>query len=342
MPLRNRLRRLLLAFVCVLLAVGLVTTTTAVPSGADVDDGWAVIDVGLEHTCGVTTVGEAYCWGSAHEGALGNGSAGELGFESIPALVPAPAGVIWARISAGEYFTCALTAGGGLYCWGSDNLDEGSLGNGPVVGGQYRYPDPTPVDTPPGVVWASISSGRHSCALTTAGAAYCWGNGDNGQIGNGANADAESPALVSAPPGVVWQSIEVGSPDSNNFGSRTTCAISTTGVGYCWGADSYGQLGDGDDLVDHNVPVPVLTPAGASWTSIRPGMNHTCGVTDAGAGYCWGRPESGRLGRGYREGTVGTPTEVVTPAGVTWTTIDTGAFYSCGLPTDGDLFCWGG
>ena len=335
------LRRFLTSLLASLVvASGLVVAVVAAPSGADVSDGWAVIDVGYNHTCGVTTVGEAYCWGQSTEGALGNGESGGPGRERLPNLVPAPAGVTWASIDAGQYHTCGLSTDGDLFCWGNDNLDVGTLGNGPVVDGQFRYPDPTPVVTPAGVTWASVSAGRHTCALTTTGDAYCWGLGGEGQIGDGATENRDVPTLVAAPAGVVWDQIHVGSPDSNNFGSQHTCAVSTTGAGYCWGSDAHGQLGDGPVLATVSVPTPVSTPAGRTWASIRPGLNHTCGVTDDGAGWCWGRPDAGRLGGGpVAESEVPEPAAVAAP--ITWDEIVAGSFYSCGVTTAGDLHCWG-
>ena len=338
------LRRLVTAFIATLaLASSLVIATVAAPSGADVTDGWDVIDVGYQHTCGLTTLGEAYCWGSTAEGALGNGVSGGPGRERLPVPVITPPGVTWATIDVGQYHTCALTTDGDLYCWGNDNLDVGTLGNGPVVDGQFRYDEPTPVVTPAGVTWASISTGVHSCALTTDGDAYCWGRGLRGQIGDGANLDRDVPTLVSAPPGVTWASIHAGPSNANNFGSRTTCAITTDGAGYCWGADTYGQLGNDTALDDSNVPVEVVTPAGETWTSLRPGMNHSCGVTNTGDGYCWGRGESGRLGTGdLLAGEFPEPLAVATPTDVDgWTDIVPGGFYTCGVTTDADLYCWG-
>lgn len=313
-----------------LLTLGLAIAITTTPSSGAVSDGWSVIDVGYHHSCGVTTIGEAYCWG-----------AGISGDETLPVLVPAPAGVTWATVDTGLYHSCGLSTDGDLFCWGNDGLEVGTLGNGPVVADQFLYPDPTPVVTPPGVTWASISAGQHSCALSTDGDAYCWGLGERGQIGDGADENRDVPTLVTAPPGVEWASVHAGAPDSNNFGSQHSCAISTTGAGYCWGADTHGQLGDGADLVDTNTPSLVVTPPGETWASIRPGMNHTCGVTSSGAGFCWGRGEGGRLGSGNLGGPFPEPKAVTTPLGVTWAEIVAGGFTTCGTTTDGDLFCWG-
>lgn len=77
----------------------------------------------------------------------------------------------FASITAGFYHTCALDAAGQAYCWGYNV--SGRLGVGPTSG---PYLIPTAVLHPPGVTFAQLSAGgSHSCALTAAGEAYCWG-----------------------------------------------------------------------------------------------------------------------------------------------------------------------
>ena len=82
-------------------------------------------------------------------------------------------------------------------------------------------------------------------------------------------------------------------------GVHHACGVTTGGDAYCWGTNSHGQLGTGDN-VPSEVPVEVTDPSGGSvtWASITAGGLHTCSVTNTGVGYCWGRADAGALGNG--------------------------------------------
>ncbi len=135
------------------------------------------ISLGGQHACGLTADGEAWCFGSNTEGQLGDGT-----FDSTPPRgppVPVDTELRFIDISAGEFHTCALTADGGAYCWGRDDL--GQLGDGDPSQGTdpRRKPAPTRVLTPNSFVdFISISSGRFtSCGVSENARAYCWGFG---------------------------------------------------------------------------------------------------------------------------------------------------------------------
>jgi alpha-tubulin suppressor-like RCC1 family protein len=321
-----------------LLGSALAVAASAAPAAAGLDDGFEQIDVGYHHTCGITTVDELYCWGTGGSGRIGNGLNGPTS-QVAPLLVPPPSGQVWASVSTGFSHTCALTASGAAYCFGSDLYGE--IGDGPAVA-DPELPVVSAVAAPGGVSWAQIAAGaEHTCAVTTAGAAYCWGRDDRGQLGNGATTGNQtSPSLVSTPGGVTWASIAVGGPDLNNNGGKQTCAVSTAGAGYCWGDDGSGQLGNGATTGDQVSPVAVSTPGGVSWAAIRVGLKHACGVSTTGAGYCWGLNAARQLGLGgSAPGTVTVPTAVV--GGITWAEIQPGSSHSCGRSTTGVSYCWG-
>src|SRR5205809_933465 len=176
------------------------------------------------------------------------------------------------------------------------------------------------------------AAGSHTCGVTTAGAIYCWGSNSRGQIGDNSGTDQHAPALVQPPVGVTFQAVSAG--------GQHTCAVTTTGDAYCWGRNEFGRLGDGTGT-DRRTPVLVAAPAGVTFTSVSAGAAHSCGLAAAGGvAYCWGGNSSGQLGDNSGTDQY-SPALVQAPAGVTFTAITTGFFYSCGLATSGAVYCWG-
>jgi alpha-tubulin suppressor-like RCC1 family protein len=135
------------------------------------------------------------------------------------------------------------------------------------------------------LTFASIAVGQfHTCAITVAGAGYCWGAGGSGRIGDGSGpGDKLTPTLVSG--GLTFASISTR--------NASTCAVTTGNAAYCWGRGDSGQLGDGART---DRTVPTLVGVGLTFTAISAGDAHTCGVRSGGAANCWGSAGDGRLG----------------------------------------------
>jgi alpha-tubulin suppressor-like RCC1 family protein len=84
-----------------------------------------------------------------------------------------------------------------------------------------------------GHTWKAISTGQfHACGLTTAGAAYCWGQ-NNYQFGDGGSESSSVPVAVKG--GHMFSTLEVGRDFS--------CGITNATTSVCWGANGLGQLG---------------------------------------------------------------------------------------------------
>src|SRR5690606_5115063 len=180
-----------------------------------------------EHTCAAMTYGGLRCWGSNVQKQLGTTA---TSYESLPVEVPLGQGII-KQVSARSFSTCAINSSDIAYCWGFN--EYGQIGTG-TSGGSVA--SPTQVSGLPNVQDIS-AAGKHTCALTTTGAVYCWGDNFFGQLGDGSRTSRPTPALVPSLNGGVTSLAEL----SGQF----SCAIGPNNAAKCWG-DNYGyQLGNG-------------------------------------------------------------------------------------------------
>jgi alpha-tubulin suppressor-like RCC1 family protein len=188
------------------------------------------ISAGNDHTCGVTTGDQAYCWGdngfSTFGGQLGDGT-------TIRRLKPVAVlgGLSFRQVSAGVTHTCAVTTDNRAYCWGRN--DYGQLGDGttesrltpvPVAGGRRRY--------------SLIGVGHDGCGVTLAGAIYCWNSESIARVASGT---------------LRFLRVSV-----SGIGAHR-CAVAVDNQAYCWGSNSDGQLGNGSTNPS-TTPVAVAAP----------------------------------------------------------------------------------
>jgi alpha-tubulin suppressor-like RCC1 family protein len=254
-----------------------------------------------------------WCWGANESGQLGDGTTVD---KNTPTQVGT--GTNWGSVSGGGWHTCGVKTDGTFWCWGWNNY--GQLGIGSFGG--YFY---SPMQIGSFTNWVSVSAGwRHTCGVRNDGTLWCWGRNFHSQLGDGTTVDTNSPTQV---PGTNWVFVSAGIDH--------TCGVSTDRTLWCWGWNIFGQLGDGT-TVDKNTPTQV---SGTNWASVSTGGNHTCGVKTDGTLWCWGDNFYGQLGIGSVAGVL-TPTQVGTATN--WVSVSSaGGVHTCGVKTDGTLWCWG-
>lgn len=228
------------------------------------------------------------------------------------------------QLSGGAHHGCGVQAGV-AYCWGYNYF--GQLGNGEAgsvdgIGSPQRVLG--------GLTFTSIAAGEsHTCGIVTGGAAYCWGGGGAGQLGNG---DPEVRGSMTPIPVVGGHSfVQLAS------GGFHTCGLDDHGALYCWGWDGGGSVGTG---VDTNYWSPQAITPGTRYLDLVAGLDHTCALQEDHLVKCWGTNTSSAVGNGAPDGTV-VPLPTALPGNHHFTSIDSYGTHTCGIEQDGSIWCWG-
>jgi len=153
------------------------------------------LSAGGNHTCGVTTTGQAYCWGSNKEGQLGDGTRNRHGRP-----FPVSGGLRFGGVSAGGSHSCGVTTDNTAYCWGLNWF--GQLGEGTnATSDPFVINRLSPVQVAGGLWFDAVhaSRGMFTCAITTTRRGYCWGENTNGYLGDGTREHRSRPVPVIGP-----------------------------------------------------------------------------------------------------------------------------------------------
>lgn len=216
------------------------TTRRLQPSAVQTNARFSSIAAGQAHTCAVTQSGAGYCWGASDQGQVGDGG---LGQRTAPARVVR--GLLFAAIEAGHAHTCGITTRGTIRCWGWGS--NGELGNGQI--GNRVAPD----SVLGGGRYTTVKGTAHTvCGIRTTGQTECWGRNNTGQVGDGttsctslsSSCFAERSVPTRVLTNALFVSVSSGARLVNGFGGGTSCGVTAAGVGYCWGQNANGQIGD--------------------------------------------------------------------------------------------------
>jgi alpha-tubulin suppressor-like RCC1 family protein len=173
--------------------------------------------------------------------------------------------------------------------------------------------------------WREVAVGpAHTCAVTVAGEASCWGDNGLGQLGGGQVGDGLVPRQVM--PGMTWSKVVAG--------WHSTCAIAASDDSvWCWGLDEEGAIGTEGDAVTPRR----LDTLGAGWTGLALHLEHGCAIASStGDLWCWGDGDDGELGTGADHSP--DPTQVGTAS---WRSVGATDRATCAIQMDGTLWCWG-
>ena len=198
--------------------------------------GFTEVSAGYEIACALTVGGTQYCWGLFPPGV--DFADSTVASTAVPA--PVGGGVTLRSISAGHKHACGVAADGRAYCWGRNQT--GQVGDS----GRSYASDPVAVAGAHIFVSVSAHSPSHSCGVTDARSAYCWGANHLGQLGNGSDSTGLVPKHVAGPHAFTDVST----------GFYHSCGLTSDGRVYCWGYGGFGQLGGGT-LTDAREPQAV-------------------------------------------------------------------------------------
>ncbi len=248
------------------------TEDSAVPVDViGLDRGVTAITVGSGHACAMTDTGVVKCWGDNSDGQLGDGTTES---SDVPVDVVG-LGTDIVEVSAGGGQTCAVNTAGGVTCWG--NNTNGECGSDDFY---WTLTEPTPVTDLASGVAKVVAGALHTCALTTAGGAKCWGGNNQGQLGN----DAETGAFAQSDVPVDVFGLTAGVDDIHPSGWYSMARV----------GDAVKQWGGFDRFTVEAKPIDSVVTSGV--TQLATGNLHACYIDPDGAVFCWGDNTSGAVG----------------------------------------------
>ena len=297
------------------------TTQRLTPVAVNTNELISDVSVGTSHSCGRTAGNKVICWGLNSNGRLGNNSTLS---SSIPVTAQLPAGATAREVATGDSHTCALLDNDDVMCWGSNS--KGKLGDGTTT--QRLVPTKVlQLRTAPGQSVNSTSDISHNAATINT---------------------SFSTVDVSAHRVLEYGTDEFLSGETNSIdlghfgsvqqiasGSQHSCVVIAGGFAKCWGDNSDGALGTGDQT-SRELPVDVKDLSDHA-RIVAVGRSHSCVAISSGAVKCWGDNSSGQLG----DGSFLSKSTPVTVGISDVVDLVLGDGFTCALTVGGTVSCWG-
>jgi alpha-tubulin suppressor-like RCC1 family protein len=344
--------------------LGTGSTVGAAGTVADLGNDVSAVAAGAKHSCALKKDGTLWCWGNNASGQLGLGSDAPpfqcgTGNPCQPSPVQVTSlGTQVKAVVAGGAMTCAIEKDGTTWCWGAGIIGDGTTLNRDT---------PVQIGALGSETVALTTRGSLSCAVRSDGTLWCWGSNGSGELGLGTNAGQSCYSTGGACMPLPLVADAAGSDVAGvAVGSAFTCVLTQAGSIRCWGGNSGGQLGDGTNASPKLSPVTTRlcdsgNNAGAGGKSGAGGSAGSAGASDAGSCAveellladqhtcarradgtlrCWGANSHGELGTG-KAGTPGLAPVQTLAIGPGFTMARAGHDHTCGVETNGSLWCWG-
>lgn len=289
----------------------------------------AAVSAGFSHICAILQDRSVKCWGQ--------NTSGQLGYEdqNFRGLAPQKSinlglGRTAKSIATGFAHSCAILDDNSVKCWGANA--SGQLGYGDRM--MRLAPPAQTVNLGVGRSARALALGAyHSCAVLDDMTLKCWGSNSDGQLGYNDKIQRTAP---DATVNLAGQTVRV-----LTTGTYHSCAILSDNTLRCWGRNSEGQLGYGDNTA-RLAPGPALDlGAGIIPRSVTAGLSHSCVLSDEGF-QCWGANDEGQLASGdtaARLAPTGIPLSIA--PGRVAVDLSAGRMHTCALLDDRTLKCWG-
>lgn len=248
-------------------------------------------------------------------------------------------------MSLGDGTTCVATDDGAIKCWGRNDIGQLGQSNADDIGDD-ETPNAIPSIDLGGTAQSVLTNGEQAFALMEDGSVRAWGANDSHELGllhAETIGDDETPggATVVTAPELGGKVLQLA------VGSDFACARLDHGGVRCWGANDFGQLGQGHTqrIGDDETPASAGDiELGSAAVDITAGAHHACAVLESGAVRCWGANDLGQLGQGHTDAVGDDEVPALggdVDLGGSAVKVVAGGLHTCTLLDSGTIRCWG-